>query len=90
MTSPSMVPQCPSEALPDQESRAKRLAHLYIELAEINIQYAWMYRNAWQSSSQPSVAGKDREANFACLPIEQDRLRLNGEIESLKVLLAYD
>jgi hypothetical protein len=57
-----------------------RLSAAYRELAEVKIQYLWLYNNGYTQSHETSVSGRERSGEIAAASVKEDEIRLEGNI----------
>lgn len=67
------------------EAVSERLAAAYRELAEVKVQYLWLYNEGYQRSHETSVSGRERSAEIAAQSIKEDEIRLEGNIAAMLV-----
>jgi hypothetical protein len=60
-----------------------RLSAAYKELAEVRVQYLWLYHQGYQSSHETSVSGRERSGEAAAISIKEDEIRLEGNIAAM-------
>jgi hypothetical protein len=65
---------------------SERLAKSHEEMAQIKIQHAWLYHQGYRGSQESSVAGRDRDGEYAAMSIHEDELALEGNIAAQSVL----
>ena len=70
----------------DLESISKRLAAAYLELAEVKIQYLYVFHQGYMHSTETSVSGRERSGEIAAAAIKEDEIRLEANIASLTVM----
>lgn len=84
---PSSYPELSdSDLKAELGSVAERLSEAFTELSAVKSQYIWLYHQGYRASHETSHAGKDVHGRQAALEIEEDQIRLQGNIDSLTVL----
>lgn len=70
----------------DLKSVSERLSAAYLELAEVKIQYLYVFHQGYMNSHETSVSGRERSGEIAAAAIKEDEIRLEANIASLTVM----
>lgn len=60
-----------------------RLSAAYKELAEVKIQYLYVFHQGYQNSHETSVSGRERSGEVAAAGIKEDEIRLEANIAAM-------
>jgi hypothetical protein len=60
-----------------------RLSAAYKELAEVKIQYLYVFHQGYQNSHETSVSGREQSGEIAAAGIKEDEIRLEANISSM-------
>jgi hypothetical protein len=62
---------------------SRELSKAYAELAEVKVQYNWLFLRGYKDSVATSVSGRERDGDMAAVSIREDELKLEGQIGAL-------
>jgi hypothetical protein len=76
----------PEKLTEELATTSTKLAAAYTELAQVKIQYLWLYNQGYQHTHETSVSGREHAGEIAAMSVKEDELTLEGNIASLTAI----